>query len=202
MRKEQFIAWVLPLVACLTAFNQAEAKDFDDQVKETIDTVSSYLKKEVDLMGDDHFTIQSYLENYQWKGIIQPQATSGAETLRNLKLNGHHRIVTVHKGEVIHGEVDCYLDPSKASLHHIYRVCLGIHGEGVQTTIGTTLGIAAGERHESFTLIAPMNPGFYQIRFRTADQYLEKNALVNWRDDQGNEPDGTTTIGIIYVKSP
>ena len=38
------------------------------------------------------------------------------------------------------------------------------------------------------------------VAVKQADKYFESNALDAWLDENGNEPDGTATIGIIYVK--
>jgi len=203
MKKEtKFLSIValLLMVLCFTKANQAEAKKVDDKIKDSIEDVSSFLKNEVDKLGNNLSKVQDFLENYHWKGVIQDTATSGAETLSNLKLNGRSKVIVAAPNAPITGEVDCFLDPKEASLFTVYRVVLGIQGEGPQTTIGTATGFSSGVKHEVFALRAPRNPGFYQIRFRTAENYFEDSAMDAWFDEKGNEPDGTATIGIIYVK--
>jgi hypothetical protein len=208
MKKETFISkrfltWVSPLMItlCCVSGTQAHAKDVDQKVKEFIDRAADNLKQGIDKLGDDMVKAQEYLENYAWKGIVQDRATSGAETLSHLKLNKRGNIVVARPGEVVQGKVVCSLDSEIAHTLHVYRVVIGIDGEGPQTSIGTSLGAYGGSSEEKFSLKAPMKPGMYQIRFRTTDNILESRALDAWIDEKGDEPGPSTTIGIIYVKA-
>ena len=208
MKKEGFkskrlLTWVSPLVVilCCAGQIQAHAKNADQKVKDVIDQSSEALKKGIDKLGNNFEKIQDYLENYSWKGLIQDHASSGAETLSHLKLNDRGKVIVARPGETVHGKVVCSLSSEEAHTLNVYRVVIGLHGEGPQTTVGTTLGAYGGSSEEKFSLTAPMKPGLYQIRFRTADNLLESKALDAWVDEEGNEPDASTTIGIIYVKS-
>lgn len=167
----------------------------EDKIKKTVDQAADSIKSAVDSIGNDISAVQNYFDNYHWKGIMQEEATSGVATLRNLHLNGHGVAVAVKPGERIVGEVDCSIDREACSSLGYYRVVIGIHNRGGQTTIGNSVGLSAGESHEQFVLIAPSEPGLYQIRFQTVDAYFESSALSEW-----NDPDGTTTIGLILVK--
>ncbi len=190
------------LIALLgvTHFNSAWAKPVAEKVKEWIDEAGETLKKEVDDLGDDFKVIQDYLDNYHWKGVVADTATSGPATLKQLELNDHSRAVVVKPGERIEAEVKCNLDSEKCSVFGLYRIVVGIKGEGPQAVIGNEAGLLAGKSREKFTLIAPETPGMYQIRFRPVDALFKHSALHAWKDAEGNEPDGTTTIGIIFVK--
>lgn len=201
MKNAKFKSWtVLLVLLSVVSFNTGSAKPVDEKVKHFIDSASDTLKDAVDKIGDDFAAIQNYLDNYDGKGIVQGEAASGAATLKHLQLNGHSKAVVVKPGERVHGIVLCDLDGSQCSTFGFYRVVLGVSGRGGQTTIGNELGIAAGESLEKFDLIAPTEPGIYQIRFRLVESFLEGNALTAWVDENGNEPDGTTTIGLIIVK--
>ncbi len=203
IRSKRLLAWVSPLVVilCCAGGIQAHAENFDQKVRDLINQSADALKKGIDNLGDDFGKIQDYLENYSWKGIVQDHASSGVETLSQLKLNNRGKVLFVHPGETIHGEVVCSLNSEAAHTLNVYRVVIGLYGKGPQTTIGRTLGVYGGSATEQFSLTAPMEPGIYQIRFRTADNYLESKALDAWVDEKGNEPGASTTIGIIYVKS-
>jgi hypothetical protein len=72
---------------------------------------------------------------------------------------------------------------------------------GPQVTACSCLGIFSEKRVESFQLIAPTEPGFYEVRFRTVNRVFEADAFQDWTDANGQEPDGSTTIGIVWVKS-
>ena len=53
---------------------------------------------------------------------------------------------------------------------------------------------------EKFNLQAPSDPGIYELRFRTVNQASLVDAFSAWQDDKGQEPDASTTIGVILVK--
>jgi hypothetical protein len=201
MKNAKFKSWTALLVLfSVVAFNTGSAKPVDEKVKQFIDSSSEKLKGAVDKIGDNLVDIQNYLDNYDGKGLIQDEASSGAASLKHLQLNGHSRAVVVRPGERVEGVVQCNLDRNKCSALGLYRVVIGISGKGGQTTIGNDLGIAVGESLEKFSLIAPQEAGIYQIRFRVVDKLFEGDALKAWVDKKGNEPDGSTTIGLIIVK--
>ncbi len=193
-------------VACLVAvFGLAHpemgwAKSARDTIKGWVEESSDTIKKGIDELGDDLNGIQDYLNHYHWKGVLEDAATSGPVTLKHLELNDHSRAVVVKAGEKIDAEVKCILDPEQCSIFGLYRIVVGIKGEGPQAVIANESGLIARKSRESFTLIAPDKPGLYQIRFRPVDAYFQSTALHAWKDEAGNEPDGTTTIGIIVVK--
>lgn len=180
--------------------NVASAKDVEDKIKDAIDDVSEFFKDAVDKMGDDFDAAQEYLDHYDWKGVIQGEAKSGAITLSDLRLNNHHRVIVVHPGEKIKAHVACTLDPKESSAFELYRVIIGFKGRGAQTTICNSLGMASGTSIEKFKLHAPKEPGVYEIRFRTVHKLLEGWALDKWTNKEGKEPDASTTIGIVVVK--
>lgn len=200
-KTEKSFALLAPLMTfvLVAGSNSADAKGTENTIKNGIDTVSDFLKNAVDKISDDIESVQTYLDNYHWKGMIEDEAASGVATLGYLTLNGHQRAVAVKPGERIEGEVNCSFDRKECSPVGFYRVVIGIKGQGAQTTVGNSLGAVAGSSIEKFVLIAPKEAGVYQIRFRSVEAFLEGNALAAWIDEQGNEPDGTTTLGLIFV---
>jgi len=190
----------LVVVLGLVSPEMGWAKSTRDTVKSWIEESTDALKNGIDKLGDDFNEIQDYLNNYHWKGIFADKATSGPATLKQLELNDHSRAVVVKPGEKIDAEVKCILDPEQCSILGLYRIVVGIQGEGPQAVIGNELGLFPGKTREKFTLQSPEKPGVYQIRFRPVDAYFKSSALDAWIDEAGNEPDGTTTIGIIIVK--
>ena len=190
----------ISLLASFAGTSQAWGKSVEDKLKDRVDHVSKELKKKIDSFGEDVRSIQNYLENYSWKGVLQDEVTSGPETLSEIRLNGHRRVVVVDKGAPIHGEVKCSLDPKIASPLNVYRVVLGFARIGPQVAVGVTWGGSGQVSYPKFKLTAPTQPGFYEIRFRTADKFLESKALDAWYDENGREPDSSTTIGIVYVR--
>jgi hypothetical protein len=197
MKTLKFITF---LTVLLTAAYTNTAWAEENKVKDWIDSGADALKKGVDELGSDAEAIQDYLDNYHWKGIVEDKARSGPATLKELELNGDSRAIVVKPGERIEAKVRCKLDKEQCSLSSVYRIVVGLQGEGPQAVIGNELGLVAGKSKEEFALIAPQKAGIYQIRFRAVEAYLESSALDAWKDQNGNEPDGTTTIGIIVVK--
>src|SRR5690349_20844261 len=166
MKNTKFIsAATACLVALLvvTHLNTGWAKSVEDTVKDWIDDSSEALKKEVADFGDDFDAVQNYLGNYHWKGLIEEKATSGPVTLKHLELNDHSRAIIVKPGEKIEAEVTCNLDAKQCSVFGVYRIVIGIKGEGAQAVIGNESGLVAGKTREKFTLIAPDKSGMYQI---------------------------------------
>ena len=194
------LLFLLIAVCFIAAPNLITAKTIEETIKDSIDKLSDTLKNAVEEIGDDIEGIQRYLDHYHFRGIVEEKATSGPATLKHIKLNGHRRAVAVRPGERIEASVKCSYDSEACSALSYYRVVVGMKGLGPQTTTGNHLGVTAGESHEKFVLIAPSNPGLYQIRFRTVEALLESTAFQAWTDEKGNEPDGTTTIGLIFVK--
>jgi hypothetical protein len=203
MKPKKFkpIAVFLIALLSLASFNTAWTKSADAKVKDFIDDAASTLKKGVDKFENNFEAAQEYLDNYHWKGFIQDKATSGPAKLEDFRLRNHSNVLIVKPGERIEGSVTCDLDAEKCSPLKLYRVVLGYKGLGGQTTVCNYLGAVAGKSTEAFVLTAPSIQGFYQIRFRVVEELFEEAALKHWVDENGNEPDGATTLGLIYVKA-
>lgn len=183
------------LVTAIFCITTACAKTVEDKIKDTIDGAACSLKSAIEMVGGDIAAVQDYLDHYHWKGLIEDEASSGVITLKHLQLNGHAKAVVVRPGERIEGVVVSNFNQEQCSSLSYYRVILGIHGLGPQTTICNSLGAFAGESLEKFTLIAPAEQGVYQIRFQPTETFFEHNALSAWSD-----PDATATIGVIVVQ--
>lgn len=194
------------VTTCLTALggiayvNTGWTKSVEHKLKEWNEEAFELFEKAISKLGDDLDTIQDYLNHYSWKGLIEDKATSGPVMLKHLELNDYSRAVVVKPGETIEAEVKCNMDSQQCSLFGLYRIVVGIKGEGAQTTIGNELGLVAGKSREKFQLVAPEKAGIYQVRFRPINSCFKSKALEGWKDEEGNEPDAKTTIGIIIVK--
>jgi hypothetical protein len=175
------------------------ARSNEEKLKDTVDKVAESLKKEIDSLGDDISAVQKYLDNYHWKGVLSQKATSGVATVSDTRLNGHRVIAAVHPGDPIDGEIKCSFDTAHCSSLSRYYVVLGLKGVGPQEAIGT-FGLTAGDSLAHFELKAPLQKGIYQLRFRTVEQLTKSEAMQHWLDPKGNEPDGTTTVGLIIVR--
>lgn len=175
-------------------------KTFESCPKTFLEQIPDRFKDDINNLDEDKASIQDYLDKYDWSGLVNNEATYGAVTLSNLQLNGRNKAVVVEPGKKIVGIVHCSLDRDKVSSMHLYRVVIGIRGKGAQTTIGNELGMAATDTAEKFTLVAPAEPGIYQVCFRLVESGTEEAALTTWIDRKGAEPDSSTAIGVILVK--
>lgn len=204
MKNHTYKLWTVMCVfiSSLLLVNSANlyAKDLSEKIKHGIDNVADHLKKDVDKLKGDYEAAQKYFDHYTWKGVIEDHTTSGVATLGPLKLNGHSKAVVVHPGEKVECEVQCSLDREKCSALSLYRIVVGLKGLGAQTTLCNYLGVVAGDSVEKFILTAPLDLGVYEVRFRVVESLTETEALNAWVDAQGNEPDRTTTIGVMIVK--
>lgn len=202
--KNTTLAFSAILFMFLSCFSPLTAKETKEKIKSGIESVSDELKnlvdKFVDKKDEASAAIQNYFDQYSWQGLIQDKASTGVATLEHFKMNGHHRAITAKPGEKIECKIKTYLDPAKCADLSFYRIIIGIKGEGPQTTICNYPGLFAGESKEKFTLRAPSKPGLYEVRFRPVESFTSSDALDNWYDWKGQEPDATTTIGVIYVK--
>ncbi len=198
--QQHFSFLVISIVGLTSLTTPLLGKTPEQKIKEAIDQVADALKSGVDQLEDDFEAIQEYFDHYPWKGLIEDKVQSGPATLKDLRLNDHKRAIVVHPGQRIEGEVKCSLKGEQLSPHELYRVVIGIKGQGAQTTICNYLGAVARDTLEKFVLTAPREPGIYQIRFRVVEKFLESDALAAWKDAEGNEPDGSATIGLIFVQ--
>lgn len=197
---------IIPVVAmCLMGLvtipvNKGYTESARDKVKSWVDDTTDALKKGIDSVGENIDAIQNYLDHYSWQDVIDEQATSGPATLKHLKLNGHPRAIVVGRGEKIDAEVRCNIDSDKCTSLGVYRVVVGLRGDGPQAIVGNETGFLAGKTKEKFTLTAPYRPGIYQIQFRTVETVSKQNALDAWLDELGEEPGPRATIGVLVVK--
>jgi hypothetical protein len=201
---KSFIILTVALLA-VGSSNLAFAKSTESKIKEAIDTAADKLKSGVEKAGDKIEDVQNYFQNYDWKGVIQEKAAVGPATVTDIKLNGYHRAVIVKPGERIEGELKVLLDKDQIKDIKYHRLVIGLKDAGAQTAfgVGGGFGYLVGDREhkESFTLIAPTEPGLYQVRFRPVECLTEHEALKKWNDDKGNQPDGKSTIGFVLVRS-
>ncbi len=184
----------------LMSYSNLHARDLKEKVKRGIENVSENIKKKVDELAGDAAALQSYFDEYSWKGMIEDEVTVEPATLSNVQMKGHSKATIVKPGEEIECQANCFLDPNKCSSLSFYRVVIGIKGEGAQTTIGNCLGTVAGKSTEKWVLRAPEKPGIYEVRFRVVTHFTESEALKSWVDEKGKEPHAKTTIGIVVVQ--
>lgn len=169
----------------------------EDKIKEGIDSAACTLKKGVEKCGDKIEDVQNYFRKQFHETVV-----IGPATVTDVKFNGHHLAAVVKPGERIEGELKCHLDKDKIKDIKYHRLIIGFEGAGAQTSIVNGVGyLAEKDSKGKFVLIAPSEPGLYKVRFRPVESYSEGDALKKWYDENGLEPGGETTMGLIYVKA-
>lgn len=195
MKNKNFrsLAILLTALICLVNFNAGWAKPIDEKIKGAIDDCADSLKKGIDHLGDNLAEVQNYLDQYHWKGVIQDEASSKGVTLKDLQLNSHAKAAVVRPGEWIKGDVTYHLDHDKRSSLNSYRVVLGIYGPRSANGNWHEFDLARDKDSERFNVMAPQEPGIYQICFRVRENLSDVK-------EKGEKPDPKTTIGVIVVK--
>lgn len=175
------------------------AKEASSEAAEKMKTAYENFKKNT---AENYDKLKERVQNYNWKGVFQEKATVGPTTIKDITLNGHHRAAVVKPGERINVEMIALLDKSQVKDFQYHRVLVGFKGfDHPETSFGQGVGYLAGtESKEEFAIIAPREPGFYEIRFRPVEGYRESKAKEHWLDSSLHEPDARSTIGVILVK--
>jgi len=192
-----------------------QAQTTGDKIKSGIDTSAENLKKGVDKTGE---IAENTKENVK-KGIkkfgekvedlqtyfrkkFHEQTTVGPATVSDVTFNDHRMVAIVKPGERIEGHLKCILDKDQLKNIKYHCLLIGFKGqEKAETAIDIGRGIIDQESKENFTLIAPSKPGFYKVRFKPIDGYIEYDILNKWKDPKGALPNSSSTIGLIYVRS-
>lgn len=191
------------ILGMFTAILPSAAFAADSKTDEFIDKASEQLKEALKKCGDKIDETQKYLQEYDWKGLI-PKPHSGAASITDATFNGKRVACVVKPGERIEGEVAVTLDPEAIKDMKYHRLVIGFNGIGAQTSFGVGAGVGYlvtdTAHNEKFTLIAPKEPGLYQVRFRPVAKTTDAEALTMWKDEQGNAPSASSTIGFIWVK--
>jgi hypothetical protein len=166
-----------------------------DKVSDSLEKTVGYIKQEVAESRGDLSMVQKHLNAHDWKNIISDQATSDLATLSDLKLNGHKRVAIVKPGELIKGEVICFIDRHQLNSLSKYKVVLGIKKHEGPVTVYDHIGLLANKQTTNFELRAPKERGVYQVGFRLVKPNSENITEKNW----DNKSDQTPTIGLIVV---
>ncbi|HEX2579562.1 MAG TPA: hypothetical protein VHK67_04075 [Rhabdochlamydiaceae bacterium] len=169
-----------------------------DKTKEIAENTKEGVKKGAKKFGEKVEDLQTY-----FRKKFHEQATVGHATVSDVTFNGHSMAAIVKPGERIEGQLKCTLD--KEQLKNIKYHCLliGFKGrEKAETAVDIGRGIFVDQDSRAgFTLIAPSEPGFYKVRFKPMEGYIEHDMLNKWKDPNGTLPNSSSTIGLIYVRA-
>jgi hypothetical protein len=213
---KQGLVFVTVLSLALSSSNLLFAKSTSDKIKGGIETAADTLKEGVDKTGE----IAENTKDNVKKGIkkfgekiediqtyfrqkFHEEATVGSATVSDVTFNGHQMATVVNPGERIEGKLKCSLDEDQLKNIKYHCLLIGFKGrEQAETSVDIGRGIFIDQESQaSFTLIAPSEPGFYKVRFRPIEGYIEHDVLNKWKDEKGAAPNSASTIGLIYVRS-
>ncbi len=213
---KQRLVFLTMILVSLGSTSPAFAKSAGDKIKGGIDTTADALKKGVDKTGetfDDAKTgvkkgIKKFGEKVEdlqtyFRKKFHEQVTVDPTTVSDVTFNGHHMATIVKPGERIDGQFKCSFNKDQIRDLRYHSVLIGFKGrEQAETVVDMGRGFFLDQENEAaFTLIAPSEPGFYKVRFRPVNGYIEHDVLKKWKDENGAVPDSTSTIGLIYVKA-
>ncbi len=169
-----------------------------DKTGEIAENAKASIKKGVKKFGEKVEDLQTY-----FRQKFHEQATVGPATVSDVTFNGHHMATIVKPGERIEGQLKCSLDKDQLKNIKYHCLLIGFKGrEQADTAVDIGRGIFIDQESQAnFTLIAPSEPGFYKVRFRPIDGYIEHDVLNKWKDEKGAAPNSASTIGLIYVRS-
>ncbi len=143
----------------------------------------------------------SYLLQHPWLGLLMDEVTYGPITVSDVHLNKGSRLAIVNPGEVLEGDLHYKVDSTNQEMFHRYHLVVGLKGIGAQDCVTHTYGIWDSSGKGKFTLKAPLEPGFYEVRFFYQESPTCEESRSVWNDAIG-EPSNYTTIGAILVHDP
>ena len=130
---------------------------------------------------------------------VQKQTTAGLNsvTLFGLNLNNQGKTVTATPEQEINGIVGFIYNCPTCGKRTFNQIIIGIANKGAQACLFN--GGIQEQGIRNFKIIAPKEPGFYEIRFRYAQDYDCENAIKSWWDRDG-VPGQDATVGYITVR--
>lgn len=173
-------------------------KEGVDKTEEIAENTKANVKKGIKKFGEKVEDLQTYVRKK-----FHEQATVGPATVSDVTFNDQPMAAIVKPGERIEGHLKCSLDKDQLKSIKYHCLLIGFKGrEQAETAVDIGRGIFIDQESQAnFTLIAPSEPGFYKVRFRPIEGYLEHDMLNKWKDEKGAAPNSSSTIGLIYVKS-
>jgi hypothetical protein len=213
--KKDFVFLTTALIA-LSSSNLLFAKSTSDKIKGGIeasaDTLKQGVDKTVEIAENTKDSVKKGIKKFgekvedlqtYFRKKFHEQATVGPATVSDVTFNGNPMVTVVKPGERIEGQLKCSLDKDQLKSIKYHCLLIGFKGrEQAETAVDIGRGIFIDQESQAnFTLIAPSEPGFYKVRFRHIDGYIEHDVLNKWKDEKGAAPNSSSTIGLIYVRS-
>ncbi len=132
--------------------------------------------------------------------VFDPFDDRGRFAVAHLVLDGQPHEVTVAPGATIAAHLDVFQDCPRCG-NAINQIIVGFAGAPeAQACVWNGGARSNGWEHTQFTLVAPNEPGDYEVRVRYAQAYgCERGALGWWRVDRPNGPGPESTIGVVHV---
>lgn len=142
-------------------------------------------------------SLPDYFKEFPWLGLIADEVTYGPVTISHFNINQNKKVAIVGPGEKVYGSLRYKIDSDKADFSLCHLV-IGIEGVGAQDCIAHTFNLWDSKGKGKFTLVAPKEPGVYQVRFLFFEGITCSKARDSW--DKGEDPSAAATLGVIIVK--
>jgi len=146
----------------------------------------------------EYFNVTKYYEAFPWLGLVSNEVKYGPVTVSNVELHDGDKLVVAAPGQELKGSLHYKFDSDNKLFHHSHLV-VGIKGIGSQECVADTFNLWDSSGKSSFTLIAPVKPGVYEVRFMYTENTSCQEALELW-DPLVMETSMHATIGVIVVE--
>lgn len=123
----------------------------------------------------------------------------GPITVTNVRLGPAKQRVIVEPGQKIGCSFRYKIDSSQLELLNKTHLIVGLANVGAETCVKHTYGVLDSVGVAKFDLIAPLEPGEYEVRVASRSGDKCQDAFNTWTI-LGDEPSAFATIGIIQVQ--
>ncbi len=143
--------------------------------------------------------VSDYFQEFPWVGLIANEITYGPIVVSDVHINNQEKLLFVRPNEKIKGSLNYKIDASKLDSMHLYHLVIGMTNVGAQDCITHSFGLWNSSGHSHFTLTAPSEPGFYQVRFCYFEGLTCQAARNAWNSRNG-DPSSSATLAVIIVQ--
>jgi hypothetical protein len=143
--------------------------------------------------------LKNYFRECPWLGLITSEISYGPIKISEVNIHDGDKFAIVAPEEILNGSLKYKIKSKDLEVFHLYHLVVGIKKEGAQDCITHTLGFWNSKGKGSFTLVAPKEPGIYEVRFMLTDGLTCQAARNAWNEG-GKEPSNAATIGVVIVE--
>ena len=133
------------------------------------------------------------------KQEIPPVLQSGALSVANLNLNRQGNVIIATAGEKVFSTINFFCETTSLDPDALNQIVIGYAEIGAQKCILNELGYRCGDGIASFFLVAPKNPGIYEIQCRLDQAYSPSEAMQRWWVEEDSVVGPKITVGKMIV---